>query len=191
MTTGKRGKSATTKKTQARGHWIVLMKGMLYTLIGTVMSIGGAETWQRFPGSLDEILTDPTVFYSWSLISTLLGTAAILFGVFDLIYNMVWLLTSKVIIKRDGIEWRTGFLNHQIEPISYARIESVALYRSLLARILNYGTLRIYGIGSGVITVPHIRKAKALSEFINKHKNTHSAAQPSGNVGTQEVEEEQ
>lgn len=190
MTIGKQERSATTKKTKARGHWIVLMKGMLYTLIGTVMSIQGAGTWQRFPGSLDELLTDLTVFFSWNTISALLGTAAILFGVIDLIYNIVWLLTSKVIIKRDGIEWRTGFLNHQIEPISYARIESVALYRSLLARMLNYGTLRVYGIGSGTITVPHIRKAKALSEFINKHNSKYNRVQPGSNGGIQEGKEE-
>lgn len=193
MTLEKSGKAATRKRTQARGqargHWIVLVKGMLYTLIGVVMSVSGTESWQKFPGSVDELLADLTVFFSWNFIFALLGTAAILFGVIDLVYKMIWLFTSKVTIKRDGVEWRTGFLNHQIEPISYARIESVALYRSLLARMLDYGTLRIYGIGSGTITIPHLRKAKALSEFINKHKdnynNSESGRGGGGSEGSQ------
>lgn len=158
-------------QTQTTGHWVVLVKGITYVLAGVVLSIRGSDTFYRFPGSLNELFSNTSVVFSWAFASALIGTALILFGSFDLIYKLAWLLTSKVTIKKNRIEWRTGLIHHQIEPISYTRIESVALYRSLLGRMLNYGTLRIYGVGSGMITIPNIRKAKSLASFINKRKD--------------------
>jgi uncharacterized membrane protein YdbT with pleckstrin-like domain len=156
-----------------RGHWIVLVKGFLYLLVGIGISIFGTENFERFPGSIQEVIDNPGLVFSWAFASKIFGTACIIYGGIDAIYKQIWLITSKVTIKRDGIEWQTGILNQVSEPISFSRIEGAPCYRSLLGRILDYGTLRIYGVGSYTITIPHLKRAIALSEFIEKHKELH------------------
>jgi uncharacterized membrane protein YdbT with pleckstrin-like domain len=173
MTKNTAQKDAPRKKSVVRGHWIVLVKGMLVILTGIAMSLYSATDFSKFPGSFQEAFNNPGLVFSWATALKLVGTAAMLFGAVDLIYKQIWLATSRVTIKREGIEWQTGLINHIIDPISYSRIESVALYRSLLGRMLNYGTLKIYGIGSGSITIPHLKNAKSLAAFINRTKDQH------------------
>ena len=166
-------RTSTTKKYRqsvVRGHWIVLAKGILIVAIGLGVGLSSEKGFPALPESFGAFWDGQTAAGIWSLIGQLIASLLMFIGAIDIIVECVWLSTSKLTIKRDGIEWRTGFVRQEIEPMNYSRIESVALYRSLLARALNYGTLRIYGVGSGSIRIPSIKNARVLSEFINKQK---------------------
>lgn len=156
------------KKNVVRGHWAIMLKGHLLIIAGFAVAASASDGFQLFPSNLMELLENLSVETAWNFISKLLAPILMLFGALDLAMNISWLATSKLTLLSKGVEWRTGLINQEIELIDYRRIESVSLYRSLLGRMLNYGTLRLYGVGSGSLLLPNLKNATKLCAYINK-----------------------
>lgn len=164
------------RKRVIRGHWIVLTKGVLLLGIGLFVGVSAELDSPVIPNDLSSFWESLSLDGLAVLGGQLVATILLFFGVIEMLIECSWLATSTLTLKQDGLEWRTGFIREEIAPIKYSDIESVALYRTLLGRTLNYGTLKIYGVGSGSILIPNIKNATALHSFINKAKSKKPAS---------------
>ena len=91
----------------------------------------------------------------------------ILIGIPMLIYIIIWYKTTSVVIKEDGMDYRTGWLVVKKKHIPYNRINSVDITVDIFGKWLGYGNLEIStGNDSKGLVINGIDKAESLKEAI-------------------------
>ena len=89
--------------------------------------------------------------YHWLFWLMALLTVFIFIG---LIAIIVMLCTEMVITNRRMV-YKRGWIARKTEEINLTRIEEVNLNQSVFGRILNYGEIKIQGVGEGGMTLPN------------------------------------
>lgn len=161
-----RQQSRPRARSRAGGHWFVVVPPAILTLAGLLVlfMMDLPEGLKGFAFSIQSIGRILELEY-WVV---MLSAAAVGYGAWVMLCQVVWLATTQLILRSEGIEWRSGLMSRCVHPMPYARIESCRLRQSLLGRWLGYGTITVYGIGSAAIVMPDMNDAAALCDFLNK-----------------------
>ena len=74
--------------------------------------------------------------------------------------------TTEVAVTDRRIIYKTGFINRHSVEMHMDKVESVDVDQSILGRILNYGNVRVRGVGEGVKTIATIASPLAFRNHI-------------------------
>ncbi len=134
-----------------RLHWIVYIRAILFLIVGTVLV------------ALEHNLThgDARTYLSYSTLAV--------FGVgFVVSFLRAWfirLITEFAVTDRRVI-YKRGFIKRHTVEMNMDKIESVDVDQSLLGRLLNYGTIHVFGTGEGIESLRRIAAPLALRNAI-------------------------
>ena len=121
------------RKRVIRGHWIVLTKGVLLLGAGLFVGVSAELDSPVIPNDLSSFWGSLSLDGLTVLGGQLVATILLFFGVIEMLIECSWLATSTLTLKQDGLEWRTGFIREEIEPIKYSKcgiiIEVVTKHR--------------------------------------------------------------
>jgi hypothetical protein len=120
-------------------HWMALsgsIVGALLTLI-VILPIAMFAAWKDF-------------YWAWLLLVIPLGILA---------SAIVTVRTSELVITDRRVLIKVGFIQRQTFEMFISKIESVAVFQSMMGRLFNYGTVTIRGTGGssesfGTIAAP-------------------------------------
>lgn len=92
----------------------------------------------------------------------------IIFGliIFSFIKNLIIYLTTEYGITNSRILSKEGLIRRDIEEMNLNSIESINVNQSILARLLNYGTIVISGRGTSKVIFKDIDKVTEIRKLI-------------------------
>ena len=75
-------------------------------------------------------------------------------------------MTTETDVTNHRVVHKTGFIKRRTFEIALDKIESVDVEQSILGRLLNYGDVRINGVGEGTQNIPTIASPLAFRSAI-------------------------
>ncbi|MBV9458772.1 MAG: PH domain-containing protein [Bradyrhizobium sp.] len=75
-------------------------------------------------------------------------------------------MTTETDVTNHRVVHKTGFIKRKTFEIALDKIESVDVEQSILGRLLNYGDVRINGVGEGTQNIPTIASPLAFRSAI-------------------------
>jgi uncharacterized membrane protein YdbT with pleckstrin-like domain len=121
-------------------HWIVYWKGILAWIVAIAFLV------------LSRLTTAEGLFLTCLSISAVAALAALGWTVVAWFHR--WNTETDVTNLR--IVHKTGFIKRRTFEMSLDKVESVDVNQSILGRILNYGNVKILGVGKGQETIKTI-----------------------------------
>jgi uncharacterized membrane protein YdbT with pleckstrin-like domain len=121
-------------------HWIVYWKGILAWIVAIAFLV------------LSRLTTAEGFILTCLSISAVAALAALGWTVVAWFHR--WNTETDVTNLR--IVHKTGFIKRRTFEMSLDKVESVDVYQSIPGRILNYGNVRILGVGKGQETIKTI-----------------------------------
>ncbi len=126
---------------------------------------------------LDVLITLALVWFAWwvsgqihQIPQTIAMLVAAAVGIVIIFWHWLRYRHTFVAVAANTVEYQTGIFNKDGDDIPYGRINNVKMHRSMLGRMLGYGTIMIYsGNDVEAIRFPHIHNPKGLKEEINAH----------------------
>ena len=99
-------------------------------------------------------------------------------GVIVFLYMMIRKWTTERVLTNIRFIQKTGWIARHTEEIRIDRMEEVNLNQSLLGRILDYGDIKISGVGTGEIKLKMIDSPIDFQKKLNDLKVKFSASTP-------------
>ena len=99
-------------------------------------------------------------------------------GVIVFLYMMIRKWTTERVLTNIRFIQKTGWIVRHTEEIRVDRMEEVNLNQSLLGRILDYGDIKISGVGTGEIKLKMIDSPIDFQKKLNDLKVKFSASTP-------------
>jgi uncharacterized membrane protein YdbT with pleckstrin-like domain len=90
----------------------------------------------------------------------------IAFVIFSFIKNLIVYLTTEYGITNSRILSKEGLIRRDIEEMNLNSIESINVNQTILARLLNYGTIVISGRGTSKVIFKDIDKVTEIRKLI-------------------------
>jgi len=116
------------------------------------------------------LLTAPTIaillagypYGAWDYVLLALSLFAFPFGVL----YFVRVISTEIAVTSDRFVRKTGLISYDTEELSLDKIESVSVEKTILGRLLSFGTLRVLGTGAGSIEVKMVDQPERLRRQI-------------------------
>ena len=99
-------------------------------------------------------------------------------GLIAFLFMMIKKWTTERVLTDNRFIQKTGWIVRHTEDIRIDRMEEVNLDQSLLGRILDYGDVRISGVGTGYIRLKMIDSPIEFQKTLNDLKVNFSASNP-------------
>ena len=99
-------------------------------------------------------------------------------GVIVFLYMMIRKWTTERVLTNIRFIQKTGWIVRHTEEIRIDRMEEVNLNQSILGRILDYGDIKISGVGTGEIKLKMIDSPIDFQKKLNDLKVKFSASTP-------------
>jgi uncharacterized membrane protein YdbT with pleckstrin-like domain len=98
------------------------------------------------------------VFVDGSLTLVCLALAAIaaLLALYQMLTAWFHRWTTETDVTNLRVVHKTGFIKRRTFEMSLDKVESVDVYQSILGRVLNYGDVKVRGVGEGAETIKTI-----------------------------------
>ncbi len=136
-------------------HWIIFSTPATYLLFAILLLLIGP-----FFGFLNEE-------YFWDLNLYQFLTVILLFvSIVTALSMYVAYVTSEFGITDRRVLVKVGLIHQQSLEFYYNRIESIMMYQNIIGRFVNYGTVRIHGVGGGFDTMRHIPNPRRFRELV-------------------------
>ena len=87
---------------------------------------------------------------------------ALIVGSMTLLVALLEYLNEEVVLTRDRLNFKTGWLSHSSAEILLSQIETISLREPLLGRFIGYGTVAVSGTGGAVFRLRFMPKAEYL-----------------------------
>jgi uncharacterized membrane protein YdbT with pleckstrin-like domain len=135
---------------RAHLHWIVYLGGIVLVIVAVALAIAAVA-----------LRTDAVriALLVGALIALALGLAQMLRAWFTVANTEIFVTSRRVIYK-------TGFIARNSVEMNLDKIESVLVRQSLLGRMLNFGTVVVRGVGSGLEPVDRVAAPLELHRHI-------------------------
>ncbi len=136
---------------RARLHWVIYLGGMATSVLAGILMISAF------------ILTDPNVRAGLGFLVVLVLIAA---GV-QLVNAWIRAANTEIVVSTLRVIVKTGFISRKSIEMNLDKVESVLVDQSLLGRALDYGTLIVRGVGSGLEPVDTVASPLDLQKHLN------------------------
>ena len=136
---------------RAKLHWILMAPGIVLTTVSGLLSI-----WAAVKAGPDLRLG-------------LLGLSLLLFlvGGFQLLRAWLRRISTEIIVTNRRIILKTGLVGRQSIEMNLDKVESVLVNQGVLGRMLDFGTLVIRGVGSGLEPVMNVAAPLEFHKYVN------------------------
>jgi len=124
-------------------HWIIFIKPILFFLLA---------------------------LYITKSISNLFGFFRLLIILISLIYFLIKFIEYKcteIALTSNRIIVKTGFISRNASDISLKKVEGIDIKQSVLGRILNYGSMKVRGTGTGEVWYKRIADPYSFQRALN------------------------
>lgn len=95
-----------------------------------------------------------------------------LLGFILLAQSLIYLATTELLVTDNRVLFKKGLLSVNTEELPPQKIETIEVKQSLIARIFNYGTLIIKGVGIGSILIRGVHNPYSATRVIYGIRNT-------------------
>jgi len=89
-------------------------------------------------------------------IEPLLGLVIIGLGVFSLLKDLIYFLTTELAVTNRRVIAKFGWIMRNTVELNLSRVESLTVNQSIFGRMFNFGTLTINGVGGIRTPIPII-----------------------------------
>jgi len=136
---------------RANLHWVLWAPGatlMLLAAIGAIMAGFLAKDAVLYPA---------------------LAACGVLFLVGAFMFTRAWInrVSTEIIVTDRRIIVKTGLIGRSSVEMNLSKVESVLVNQTIMGRILNYGTLVIRGVGSGLEPVANVAAPLEFHRHVN------------------------
>jgi uncharacterized membrane protein YdbT with pleckstrin-like domain len=101
---------------------------------------------------LSRVFVDSTA----TLFCLALAVIAAIFAIYKMLTAWFHRWTTETDVTNLRVVHKTGFIKRRTFEMSLDKVESVDVNQSILGRLLNYGNVRVRGVGEGVETIQTI-----------------------------------
>jgi len=101
-----------------------------------------------------------------ALICLSLAAIAAVFALYKTVTAWFHSWTTETDVTNFRVVHKTGFVKRQTFEMSVDKVESVDVHQSILGRILNYGDVKVQGVGDGEKTLHTIRSPLSFRNAI-------------------------
>ncbi len=132
-------------------HWMLMAPGIALTVISGSLSIVAA------------------VKATADLRMGLLGVSLVLFLIGGAMLLRAWLrrLSTEIIVTNRRIILKTGLIGRNSIEMNLDKVESVMVNQGIVGRILDYGTIIIRGVGSGLEPIADVAAPLEFHRQVN------------------------
>ena len=116
--------------------------------------------------------------WTFSAYTMLVVLGWVVIGLIVFLYMMIKKWTTERVLTNIRFIQKTGWIVRHTEEIRLDRMEEVNLDQSLLGRILDYGDIKISGVGAGEIKLKMIDSPIDFQKKLNDLKAKFSAPTP-------------
>ena len=116
--------------------------------------------------------------WTFSAYTMLVVLGWVVIGLIVFLYMMIKKWTTERVLTNIRFIQKTGWIVRHTEEIRLDRMEEVNLDQSLLGRILDYGDIKISGVGAGEIKLTMIDSPIDFQKKLNDLKAKFSAPTP-------------
>ena len=127
----------------AQVHWIVLVRALVWFMAAVVIYIG----IQFLPVELDR--------YSGvvRLLVQSIWFGPFVIGLIDLLAGLIRIKTTELVITTKRVIAKRGFITRHSVELLLTRTETVEVHQTIMGRVLDYGTIRISGVGGATAPI--------------------------------------
>jgi uncharacterized membrane protein YdbT with pleckstrin-like domain len=135
---------------RAQLHWIVYLSGLMPLALGLIWSIFSF------------------VMYQSQLRSIMLLIALILVfvGIFQSLRAWLVVANTEIFVTSKRIIMKTGFIAISSLEMNIDKVESVLVNQGLLGRLMDFGTVTVRGVGSGLEPMANVAAPLELRNHI-------------------------
>jgi len=136
---------------RARLHWVLMAPGIALT---AASALAGGVVAAKAPADMRV----------W-----LLGLCAVVFvlGANQLLRAWLRRLSTEIIVTNRRIILKSGLIGRKSIEMNIDKVESVLVNQGILGRMLDYGTLVIRGVGSGLEPVANVAAPLEFHRHVN------------------------
>jgi len=135
---------------EARIHWIVYLGGIVLVILAVPLAIAAA------------VLEGEAVRLGLMAAAAL----ALLLGLFQLIRAWFSVAGTEITVTSLRVIYKTGLISRSTVEMNLDKVESVLIQQSLLGRMLDFGTVIVRGVGSGLEPVDLVSSPLELHRHI-------------------------
>jgi len=132
-------------------HWVIYLTGLVLSLASLAL-LGGALAVQG------------QALRNGLLAGALIGLVVGLARMCDAWFKS---MTTEIIVTNRRVIYKTGFISRNSIEMNLDKIESVLVQQGILGRMLDYGTLIIRGVGSGIEPVTNLAEPLKFHQYVN------------------------
>jgi uncharacterized membrane protein YdbT with pleckstrin-like domain len=135
---------------EARIHWVVYLLGLICIGLAVVFAVAA-------------VVVDGD-----GVRLTLLAAAviALLLGLFQILRAWLVVLGTEITVTTQRVIYKTGVLSRSTVEMNLDKVESVLVQQSLTGRMLDFGTVIVRGVGSGLEPVDLVAAPLELHRHI-------------------------
>lgn len=136
----------------AKLHWMIYLKSWFHLFLAlVVLSLL----------SLDIVMQD---MYRYGVLA--IGGLLLLSSFFEFLKSFIKQLTTEIAVTDKRVIRKIGLIARETEEMNINQVESVEVNQSVLARLLNYGTIQVNGTGHGMDRIAYVRDPLGLRSSI-------------------------
>ena len=92
-----------------------------------------------------------TIFYLSQTFLTIIAVLSFIPAALLIVYTYMQYASVEVALTNQRIIAKHGYFSHRVDSIAWNKVESVSMYQGWLGRKLNYGVIRVSGVGGEVV----------------------------------------
>ena len=135
---------------RAQLHWIVYLSGLAPAVLGLVAAIVGFVTYAK---GLREMIS-------------LVALVLIFVGLFQTLRAWFVVANTEIFVTSKRIIMKTGFIAISSLEMNIDKVESVLVNQGLLGRMMDFGTVTVRGVGSGLEPMANVAAPLELRNHI-------------------------
>lgn len=136
----------------AKLHWMIYLKSWFQFFLAILV----------FGAFAFNVTTEPTYKYAVLAVGGLLAIS----GIFEFLRAFIRQFTTEVAVTDKRVIRKVGLIARETEEMNINQVESVEVSQSVIARILDYGTIQVNGTGHGMEKIKFVRDPLGLRSSI-------------------------
>ncbi len=141
----------------SKPHWIIFSKPVFWLFLTFLLFLLGPSY----------NVTSTTIFLNIPIFK-LIAIFTLIMAFLTLLSAYITYATSEFVITNKRVLFKAGLIHRSTIEIILQRVESIAVYQSLLGRLFDYGSITVSGIGGSRDSFPNLPAPMKLRNLIQE-----------------------
>ena len=135
---------------RARLHWTLYLVGILLMVAAVILAVAAV------------VLQDANLRIAL-IVAALI---ALFLGLFQMLRAWFVVANTEIIVTSRRLIYKTGFISRDTVEMNLDKVESVLVEQGLIGRMLDFGTVIVRGVGSGLEPIQRVASPLQLHRMI-------------------------